>query len=173
MNAQKGVEADLEVQAEAVVTLRGVTEDGILVAEALSEGDTQAPEAADQGVNEAMVAIGVDLQHEVETEEDLDPAPFHLAAEVSQAEADPVHLVTRGKERGVLLQKTLESRKKTGMKIKLVHQRKLVSPTVTLDKILRNRISFSKSLKTWLTRKPSDSSFFLPLKFLIHSNLFQ
>ena len=156
MNAQKGVEADLEVQAEAVVTLRGVTEDGILVAEALSEGGSQAPEAADQGVNEAMVAIGVDLQHEVETEEDLDPAPFHLAAEVSQAEADPVHLVTRGKERGVLLQKTLESRKKTGMKIKLVHQRKLVSQTVTLDKILRNRISFSKSLKTWLTRKQSD-----------------
>ena len=156
MNAQKGVEADLEVQAEAVVTLRGVTEDGILVAEALSEGDTQAPEAADQGVNEAMVAIGVDLQHEVETEEDLDPAPFHLAAEVSQAEADPVHLVTRGKERGVLLQKTLESRKKTGMKIKLAHQRKLVSQIVTLDKILRNRISFSKSLKTWLTRKLSD-----------------
>ena len=156
MNAQKGAEADPEVQEEAVVTLRGVTEDGILVAEALSEGGSQAPEAADQGVNEAMVAIGVDLQHEVETEEDLDPAPFHLAAEVSQAEADPVHLVTRGKERGVLLQKTLESRKKTGMKIKLVHQRKLVSQTVTLDKILRNRISFSKSLKTWLTRKQSD-----------------
>ena len=156
MNAQKRAGADLEVQAEAVVTLRGVTEDGILVAEALSEGDIQAPEAADQGVNEAMVAIGVDLQHEVEIEEDLDPAPFHLAAEVSQAEADPVHLVTRGKERGVLLQKTLESRKKTGMKIKLAHQRKLVSQAVTLDKILRNRISFSKSLKTWLTRKPSD-----------------
>ena len=156
MNAQKGAEVDPEVQAEAVVTLKGVTEDGILVAEALSEGDTQAPEAADQGVNEAMEAIGVDLQHEEEIEEDLDPAPFHLAAEVSQAEADPDHLVTRGKERGVLLQKTLESRKKMVMKIKLVHQRKLVSQTVTLDKILRNRISFSKSLKTWLTRKPSD-----------------
>ena len=107
-----------------MVILRGLTEDGILVEEALSEGDTQAPEAADQEVNEAEEALGVDLQHEAETEEDLDPAPFHLAAEVSQAEADPVHLVTRGKERGVLPQKTLESRKKMVMKIKLVHRRK-------------------------------------------------
>lgn len=156
MNAQKEAVADLEVQAEAVVTLKGVTEDGNLVVEALSEGDTQAPEAVGQEVNEATIAIGVGLQLEAEIEEDLDPAPFHLAAEVSQAEADPVHQVTRGKERRVLLQKTLESRKKMGMKIKLVHQRKLVSQTVTLDKILRSRISFSKSLKTWLTRKPSD-----------------
>ena len=88
--------------------------------------------AAGPEANEVTEVTGANLQFEAETDEDLDPVQTHIAAEVLQAEADPDPTATIGKPKGVHHQKTREGQKRMAMKIKLVHQRKMVNQTVIL-----------------------------------------
>ena len=167
----RGVEVGPEALAGAEAMQKGVTEDGTRDAELHQEGDTRAPVEAGLGVNvgqevnAVMEATGAAPQFEAETAGDQGLILILTNEIAFLAEAGRDLTVKTGiakgvslqrTAKGVSLQRTTKSPKKMAMKIRQARLKSLASLAVTTGKILRSRISFLKSHKTWLTRRLSD-----------------